>query len=1005
MGLWQRPRTQEHASRGAKSVLRLALDGGSLDEICEAAHNQLARELLHRAERFGILIFRLQEDPVEGSDRVGGAYLRLWTEGRAEESLEWNASEVQRVIPSLLWHSGASIEVKPETPFGGVGAGPDAGMRKWLWTPVRSAPSGLAGVLFAGSRTASARLPKEALEAAAEELAAALALRKRTTGSQDQAHDQEFAVRVLAASADSGPLDGLLETIVEDAQRLVKSASHRPHFVILGLVESGGPAVGSSLDLRMKFHWSAGDQFLARAAMGEGESPFWRRALELRKTQGQETNAALNAGQSSRIVAVPILAGSEPLGVLMAGLDQGTSLGLLKRLEFRAALAATAILNERRAQQSGDSFLAAKFFMRNVGEPVFLLGRTQEVIAANVAAVSLISAGPGNDAGAPAVSLQPEKLRNISSAQLFRFSESPRVREWLQRIASPTEQSKPADLSSELLTGRRVRLQAAPLSGQNIALIIQDAMAREKPESQRADSEIQNLMESVDQGLLVLDESDSLRWYNQRFAKLFGLPPEELRKVSSLGELLSLASANVADPARFAERWWSASTAAGSLQREEIRILRPSPRTLERRIRQIVGNDGAHLGRVETYTDLTVNTQLQAKLQKSERLVAIGQKVSGIAHELSNPLTTILGYAQRLLRAAPGVRGAPEIRLICSEAERAAGILRQLLGSARETESVRGAVDLNHLLMKIADLQAPQLELEKIRFEFDLAPGIPPVHADPGELQQIVMNLVSNSRHALLHQNGGAIILRTQLAESGRVLLEIADTGPGIPDALRDRIFDPFFTTKPPGIGTGLGLPIVKALVQQNEGNIVLASLPGPGASFSIDLPAAAALSEKTIHVPASPSLTSPVSQFEGKVLIVEDEPTVAQLIADMLADLGYRADLMHNARRALIAALNYDYALVICDMKMPGLDGQHFYRALVEAGSPLAPRFLFVTGDVLGLTTQEFLRANSLAHIAKPFRVEEFSDKVSRMLQAVPDAGAFAPPVLEKPRNAIGRG
>ena len=125
-------------------------------------------------------------------------------------------------------------------------------------------------------------------------------------------------------------------------------------------------------------------------------------------------------------------------------------------------------------------------------------------------------------------------------------------------------------------------------------------------------------------------------------------------------------------------------------------------------------------------------------------------------------------------------------------------------------------------------------------------------------------------------------------------------------------------------------------------------------------------------------------------MLVVEDEPTVAQLIADMLSDLGYSSDVLHDGRRALISALNREYDLIICDMKLPGLDGQHFYRALAEAGGALSAKFLFVTGDVLGITTQEFLRTHHLPHIAKPFRLEEFVEKIAFVLRQEP---ATAPP------------
>jgi len=183
-------------------------------------------------------------------------------------------------------------------------------------------------------------------------------------------------------------------------------------------------------------------------------------------------------------------------------------------------------------------------------------------------------------------------------------------------------------------------------------------------------------------------------------------------------------------------------------------------------------------------------------------------------------------------------------------------------------------------------------------------------------------------------------------------------------------------------------------LVHQNDGNIEVRSPPGEGATFTIVFPPAGA--EMLFHAPEFPAALSTLpaapAAASGLVLVVEDEPTVSQLIADMLSDLGYSSDVFQDSRRALLAALNRDYVLVICDMKMPVLDGQHFYRALVEAGCQLASRFLFVTGDVRGLATQEFLRAHRLPYIAKPFRVEEFTEKVALALRSA--RGIAAPPL-----------
>jgi CheY-like chemotaxis protein len=233
------------------------------------------------------------------------------------------------------------------------------------------------------------------------------------------------------------------------------------------------------------------------------------------------------------------------------------------------------------------------------------------------------------------------------------------------------------------------------------------------------------------------------------------------------------------------------------------------------------------------------------------------------------------------------------------------------------------------------------------------------------------------------------------------MMLEVEDDGPGVPQAILARIFDPFFTTKPAGVGTGLGLAIVLSVVREHGGRVQVLNPPGGGAVFQIELPAsprrmqqvaAGSWQEKEknllpetarrTEIEKQPSTVAARNGTGTRVLVVEDEPTVARLIADVLEDEGFRVDVMLDGREALDRAAREPYDLVICDMKMPGLDGQHFYESLRRAGNPLRERFLFVTGDIVASQTREFLERNQLPHVAKPFRVEELTEKVHRVLE-----------------------
>jgi two-component system NtrC family sensor kinase len=351
---------------------------------------------------------------------------------------------------------------------------------------------------------------------------------------------------------------------------------------------------------------------------------------------------------------------------------------------------------------------------------------------------------------------------------------------------------------------------------------------------------------------------------------------------------------------------------------------------------------------------LTTRRFFQSKLLHTEKPAALGQVISGVAHELNNPLTSILGYSQRLLQKEHTAGRDREVRHIFEEAERATAILRQLLWNAHETKIEMRTVAINQVVLQAIEVQQASLAQERIHLEMDLDASWPLVHGDAGQLQQVLMNLMENARQALNHTGeNGSIRVRTKQIGHQRVLLEVADDGPGIPEETLGRIFDPFFTTKPAGVGTGLGLAIVLGIVREHGGHVNVASPPNGGAIFS---------------------------HHGCRILVVEDEPTVARLIADVLEDEGFQVDVQLDGREALQQADCETYDLVICDMKMPGLDGQHFYQTLVQAGNSLSKRFLFVTGDV-AQHTQQFLEHHQLPHLAKPFRMEELKDSVRRLL------------------------
>jgi CheY-like chemotaxis protein len=225
--------------------------------------------------------------------------------------------------------------------------------------------------------------------------------------------------------------------------------------------------------------------------------------------------------------------------------------------------------------------------------------------------------------------------------------------------------------------------------------------------------------------------------------------------------------------------------------------------------------------------------------------------------------------------------------------------------------------------------------------------------------------------------------------------MEVSDDGPGISPEVVSRIFDPFYTTKPAGVGTGLGLSIVYGIVQEHGGEVSVESQPGHGATLTIEFPALSVTAlDSSGEEPAASSkgaavaVLSPsalVAMRSERILVVEDEPTVAQLVADVLAEEGHRVDTLLDSREALGRLEKRRYGLVICDLKMPHLDGPGLFRALVRSASPMQHKLLFVTGDTMSPRTIEFLKSSGLPYLAKPFLVEELKAVVRQALVAMP--------------------
>jgi two-component system cell cycle sensor histidine kinase/response regulator CckA len=370
------------------------------------------------------------------------------------------------------------------------------------------------------------------------------------------------------------------------------------------------------------------------------------------------------------------------------------------------------------------------------------------------------------------------------------------------------------------------------------------------------------------------------------------------------------------------------------------------------------------------------------QMLQAEKMAALGQTISGVAHELNNPLATILSWAERLSERNVDEKTKQGLEVILAESERAARIVRNLLTFARKRQTTRAMVEINQVIRETLALRAYEQRVSNIHVVEALATGVPDVFVDGHQIKQVLLNLLINAEQACIGANGkGTIVIRTHHdTDRGSAVIEVNDDGPGIPEERQGKVFDPFFTTKEVGQGTGLGLTVAYAIVQEHGGRIWLESGKGPkgvagapnaqaGTSFFVELP----VSGQHLNAPPARTPQQPISleAFKGlRVLVVEDEPALALAVSEALVDAGFAVDKAADGEEGLTRLTEARYDLIVCDLKMPRIDGMQFYRAMAAATPALARRVIFVTGDVAGTDAERFLEETGCRWLSKPFRL-----------------------------------
>jgi len=359
------------------------------------------------------------------------------------------------------------------------------------------------------------------------------------------------------------------------------------------------------------------------------------------------------------------------------------------------------------------------------------------------------------------------------------------------------------------------------------------------------------------------------------------------------------------------------------------------------------------------------------QLVQAEKLAALGQTMSGVAHELNNPLATILACAERLAGRPMDDGTRRDLDAIHNAADRAARIVRNLQTFARKRHTTRTTVELNHVVTETIALRAYEQRAANVVIVQALAAGLPPIFADPHQIQQILLNLIINAEQAMLDAHGrGTLILRTwHDPDRDAVVLEVHDDGPGMPVEVQAKVFDPFFTTKAVGKGTGLGLTVAYAIAHEHGGRLRVESGSGGGASFYLELP----VGGTAVRAPEPPRpATLPPVPKGSRALVIEDEQALGDAVAASLGDEGFVVDRAADGEEGLARLRERVYEVVICDLKMPKVDGVALFAEVSRRMPEQKSKIVFVTGDVAGTDTERFLEESGCRWIAKPFRLRD---------------------------------
>jgi len=495
-----------------------------------------------------------------------------------------------------------------------------------------------------------------------------------------------------------------------------------------------------------------------------------------------------------------------------------------------------------------------------------------------------------------------------------------------------------------------------------------------------AERSLRLLMEAVPDAITVVDRNAYVLDENTAGRALVNASPGDARETGGRRSALGWLEGTGARIAR--ENL--AAAFDGELRRFEVRFQRPDGSDSTGQVLLAPVREGGRIPKVLVLVrDITEQRRTQTQLQQAEKLAAMGQLVSGVAHEINNPAAIISGFAQTLLLDQLPPDQRETIQMMYDEATRIGRITSNLLAFARAGSKERTLVELNEIVRRTFALRSYHLTTLNTTVNLELDEANPKAWANGSEVQQLLLNLLINAEQALTTVPGRRVItIRTMVAGDDGVELQVADTGPGIPADIQEKIFDPFFTTRPEGTGTGLGLSICYGIAHDHGGRISVHSVPGHGATFTIALPRDARTRQRSTPAP----MPIPVEARDDgalSVLLIDDEEGLRRAVVSFLKRRGMHVIAVEDGGDALRVLRRERFDVIVSDVRMPGMSGGEFLERLRREHPAMVQRLIFTTGDTFASDTSSLLRDSGVPSLVKPYDFAKLEGVLRQVAEA----------------------